>query len=305
MRETDICQKRTAVQFFKQFVRSFVTPYQQSQQPPRAPDVLRYLKPFSCEWLSRPEIALSEYSEAISSNMAVLSVFKKTVISKKVVKKLEAKFNPLASELRNLNRKSNSSPTSDNAKVVLKSIIDNDEEFDHTINNLFQAANAIFCIAANQVVARSLLRNPNAYSGIIEVSNEIGQEFQNKGDVKAMKRYLLQEFSTDTTNDTPTSDILRELDSTSEDSSSESISVSESSSESLTRSRKRKVIQETEKFSSSPEIKKVRKSPEKTPTTNRQPAEGGTSTRAKPSARRPWGRGWYKAKKRREKKRRE
>ena len=74
-----------------------------------------------------------------------------------------------------------------------------------------------------------------------------------------MKRYLLQEFSTEKedTNDTPTIDILRELDSTTEDSSSESISVSESSSESLTRSRKRKVIQETVKFSSSAKTKKV------------------------------------------------
>ena len=98
-----------------------------------------------------------------------------------------------------------------------------------------------------------------------------------------MKRYLLQEFSTEKedTNDTPTIDILRELDSTTEDSSSESISVSESSSESLTRSRKRKVIQETVKFSSSAKTQKVWKSPQKTTTANRQPAEGGTSTSAK------------------------
>jgi hypothetical protein len=161
-------------------------PYQQSQQPPQAPDVLRYLKLFSCEWLTRPEIALSEYSEAISSNMAVVNEFKKTVISKKVVKKLEDKFNLLANELRNLNRKSNSSPTSDDAKAVLRSIIDNDEEFDATIENLYQAGNAIFCIAANQVVARSLLRNPNAYSRIIKVSNETGQEFQSKGNEKIL-----------------------------------------------------------------------------------------------------------------------
>ena len=172
--------------FFNQFVRSVAMPYQQSQQPPQAPDVLRYLKPFICEWLTWPEIALSEYSEAISSNMAVVNEFKKTVISKKVVKKLEAKFNLLANELRNLNRKSNSSPTSDDAKAVLRSIIDNDEEFDATIDNLFQAGNAIFCIAANQVVARSLLRNPNAYSRIIEVSNETGQEFQSKGNEKIL-----------------------------------------------------------------------------------------------------------------------
>jgi hypothetical protein len=179
-------RKRTAVNFFNQFVRSFAMPYQQSQQPPQAPDVLRYLKLFSCEWLTRPEIALSEYSEAISSNMAVVNEFKKTVISKKVVKKLEAKFNLLANELRNLNRKSNSSPTSDDAKAVLRSIIDNDEEFDATIENLYQAGNAIFCIAANQVVARSLLRNPNAYSRIIKVSNETGQEFQSKGNEKIL-----------------------------------------------------------------------------------------------------------------------
>ncbi len=162
-RTAEKAKKPTAVEYFNQFVRSFVTPYLQAQPPPDAADVVKRLKPFSCEWLPRPEVALSEYSEAISTNMAVVREFRKSVVTKQIAKKLEEKFDPLADQFQQLIRKNKRSPTCDDVKQVLKSIINEDDGFDETINNLFPASNAMFCIAANHLVARTLLRNPATY----------------------------------------------------------------------------------------------------------------------------------------------
>ena len=135
-RTAEKAKKPTAVEYFNQFVRSFVTPYPQAQPPPDAADVIvKRLKPFSCEWLSRPEVALSEYSEAISINMAVVREFRKSVVTKQIAKKLEEKFDPLADQFQQLIRKNKRSPTCDDVKQVLKSIINEDDGFDETINN--------------------------------------------------------------------------------------------------------------------------------------------------------------------------
>ena len=62
-------QSPNGVQFFSQFPRSWIRPYGLADtKPPTAAKVLE-LKPFTCEWLLRPKVALSELAESVDKNL--------------------------------------------------------------------------------------------------------------------------------------------------------------------------------------------------------------------------------------------
>ena len=127
--------------------------------------------------------------------MAVVHEFQKSVVTKQIAKKLEEKFDPLADQFQQLIQKHKGSPTCDDAKQVLKSIINEDDGFDETINNLSQATNAMFCIAANYLVARTLLWNPATYCKCVKVSDKATQNFKRNAEAKTMNNFLLRDFA--------------------------------------------------------------------------------------------------------------
>ncbi|CAB3979081.1 Hypothetical predicted protein [Paramuricea clavata] len=56
----------------KQCVRSFINLYGEAKEAPVPPKSLNRLQPFTCEWLTSPDIALSEYDDTITSNIPTL-----------------------------------------------------------------------------------------------------------------------------------------------------------------------------------------------------------------------------------------
>ena len=61
------------VGFFQQFTRQFLRPYGKADKTPSTETVFKRVKPFTCEWLLRPKVALSELSETVSKNIEILT----------------------------------------------------------------------------------------------------------------------------------------------------------------------------------------------------------------------------------------
>ena len=57
--------KSGGVQWWQQCARSFVTPYGHADEAPEPSKIFKRLQPFTCEWLTRLDVALSEYSDTI------------------------------------------------------------------------------------------------------------------------------------------------------------------------------------------------------------------------------------------------
>ena len=60
-----LVQTDDGVQWWQQCARSFITPH----EAPEPSKIFKRLQPFTCEWLARPDVALPEYSDTITSNL--------------------------------------------------------------------------------------------------------------------------------------------------------------------------------------------------------------------------------------------
>jgi hypothetical protein len=92
------------VQWWQQCARSFITPNGRAYEAPEPSKIFKRLQPFTCEWLTRPDVALSEYSDTITSNFPVLEEHGKKVLRKSFADKLKSHFEPIW-EMQALNKK--------------------------------------------------------------------------------------------------------------------------------------------------------------------------------------------------------
>lgn len=192
--EANIGTKPTAVTYFKHAVRSFVAPYGEAKPAPSPSDIYSRLKPFTCEWLTRPGVAMSEFAETIERNMALICEDKSRIASPDVAQSLHDHFGHLKQELNCLNNKTGGQATKKEAKKVLLSVALEDEDFDKFMNEMFRISNAMFAISSNYVIARSLIRHPTVYSSLIEVNNSTSRAFKENGTAQDMVNFLLNDF---------------------------------------------------------------------------------------------------------------
>ena len=65
--------QETGVSFFRHFPRNMLRPYGIAYEFPKDLEDFSYLKPFTCEWLKRPNFAMSEMTDSIIANLDILA----------------------------------------------------------------------------------------------------------------------------------------------------------------------------------------------------------------------------------------
>jgi hypothetical protein len=96
--------------------------------------------------LTRPDVALSEYSDTITSNFPVLEEHGKKVLRKSFADKLKSHFEPIWEKMQALNKKNtNATPTAIDVKEVLRSMLD-EEELDAKMEQIFHLSGAMFAM---------------------------------------------------------------------------------------------------------------------------------------------------------------
>ena len=191
--------KSGGVQWWQQYARSFVTPYGRADDAPEPTKIFKRLQPFTCEWLTRPDVALSEYSDTITSNFPVLEEHGKKVLGKSFAQKLKSHFEPILANMQALNKKNtNATPTATDAKEVLRSMLDNDD-LDAKMEQIFHLSGAMFAMSTNYLIASSLVRHPKEFAKLVSGQNHAAASFRQLGSVQGMKNYVLHPFKDDGT----------------------------------------------------------------------------------------------------------
>ncbi len=180
--------KTGGVQWWQQCARSFITPYGRADEAPEPAKIFKRLQPFTCEWLQRPDVALSEYSDTITSNIPTLEKDWENVLRKSFPAKLKSHFQPIWDNLLALNKKNTeSTPTAEDAKKVLRLMLD-DDDLDSKMDQIFHLSGAMFAMSANYLIATSLLRHPKEFSKLVAgENNRAAAAFKQLGTVRAMK----------------------------------------------------------------------------------------------------------------------
>jgi hypothetical protein len=191
--------KSAGVQWWQQFARSFITPYGRADEAPEPSKIFRRLQPFTCEWLTRPDVALSEYSDTITSNLPILEEQGKGVLHKSFANKLKSHFAPIWENMQAVNKKTtDATPTATDVKEVLRSMLD-DDELDTKMEQIFHLSGAMFAMSTNYLIATSLVRHPKEFCKLVSGENHAAASFRQLGSVQGMKNYVLHPFKNDGT----------------------------------------------------------------------------------------------------------
>ena len=172
-----------------------MTPYGKADEALEPSKIFKRLQQFMCEWFSRSDVALSEYSDTITSNIPILQEHGKDVLTKSFAAKLKTHFEPIWENLNALNKtNTESTPTTSDAKNVLRSMLDNDG-LDKEMEKIFLLSGAMFAISTNYLVSTSIVRHPEEFSKLVISENNCpAASFRERGSVQAMKNYVLDAF---------------------------------------------------------------------------------------------------------------
>ena len=152
-------KKDVGVSWWHQAVRSFVTPYGKLKEVPQPGNIFKRLQPFTCEWLTRPDCALSELSGTVTNNLPFFEKNSKGYLDPSLVSKLQDHFAPLLPSMNALDNKKSGKVTAKDAKKALTLLV-TDTEMDSAMNQIFLLSSSLFAISANYLISTALVRHP-------------------------------------------------------------------------------------------------------------------------------------------------
>ena len=148
----------------KHFPRSFPLNYGEALQDLPDDKILARLKNWNCEWLSRPNIAMSEMAATLKDNWEQISRFKGTVFTTSFVNQLETFCAPIMPPLRRLDNKDrycHDAPDKDDILDVIEAV-HKDENTEALFMEAFNACGPVLMMAIHIIAFNCLLHNLDA-----------------------------------------------------------------------------------------------------------------------------------------------
>ena len=147
----------------RHFRRSFMLNYGAALQDLSDEKILSRLKDFNCEWLSRPNIAISEMAQTIKDNWPLIEKQSSTVFTRKFVQDLGDVVLPLMDTYAHLANKDNSThdpPTHDGALEV----VNVNPDVEQLMVTAFNAAGPVLMTSIEMLAVNALLHNVNNFA---------------------------------------------------------------------------------------------------------------------------------------------
>ena len=128
---------------FNQFPRQFLWPYGEADDIPSPETVFRRIQTFTCEWLVRPKVALSEFSETILTNLELIKQEQSGLFCSEFIQYLEQSIRPINEHLQKLDRQHRNEVSCNDMVEVLKHLYQENDEFDALIDRMFKLGGAV------------------------------------------------------------------------------------------------------------------------------------------------------------------
>ena len=119
----------------------------------------------NCEWLTRPNYAISELADTLYANLATLADYKDKVFTKHAVDPLLNKARPIRTLLQRFNKKdsvTSEEPDERDLRDLMKFI--EDDTLKSLCEHLFAASGAMFSIATHIMTLETLFSHPAEYA---------------------------------------------------------------------------------------------------------------------------------------------
>ena len=177
------------IAFFNHFHKAFLRPYGKAESSPDVGTIMNRINSRNCEWLCRPQVALSELSDSIRTNVPIIEA--SPLINGDELGKVLHSIAKLSSAMLPFERTSTSVPTEDEATDLLELSIDQQSELDSFWSNAFELGGALMTSSLNYIVFRDLLRNPTAYADKLTATDK-HSTFKSTANLADFRDVLLQ-----------------------------------------------------------------------------------------------------------------
>ncbi|CAH3108911.1 unnamed protein product [Porites lobata] len=158
-------ESKTGVNYFKHQTKHFLTPYGKTHGLLTSREILDKLYHWNCEWLTRPNYAISELADTIYANLATLADYKDQVFTKHAVDPLLNKARPIRSVLQRFNKKDSATseePDERDLRDLMKFV--EDDTLKGLCKHLFAASGAMFSVATHIMTLETLFSHPAEYA---------------------------------------------------------------------------------------------------------------------------------------------
>lgn len=174
----------------KHFPRSFLLNYGEVLEDLPDDKILARLKHWNCEWLSRPNIVMSDIAATLKDNWEHISRFKGTVFS--FVNHLETFCRPIMPALQRLDNKDrycHDPPDKEDILDVIEAI-HKDEQTETLFTEAFNTCGLVLMMAIHVIAFNCLLHNPEAF---VEqsVKNNSTDALRTNPTKQAVNQYLI------------------------------------------------------------------------------------------------------------------
>ena len=183
-------ESKTGVNYFKHQTKHFLTPYGKTHGLLTSREILDKLYHWNCEWLTRPNYAISELADTIYSNLATLADYKDKVFTKHAVDPLLNKARPIRSVLQRFNKKDSATseePDERDLRDLMKFV--EDDTLKGLCKHLFAASGAMFSVATHIMTLETLFSHPAEYAKRHRESTEV-QAFKQNPSRESMVAYI-------------------------------------------------------------------------------------------------------------------
>ena len=180
-------ETKTGVNYFKHQTKHFLTPYGKTHGLLTSREILDKLFHWNCEWLTRPNYAISELADTL---YATLAKYKDKVFTRHAVDPLLNKDRPIRTVLQRFNKRDSATaeePDECNLADLMKFI--EDDTLKSLCKHLFAASGTMFSIATHMMTLETLFSHPAEYAKRHRESPEV-QSFKQNPSRESMVAYI-------------------------------------------------------------------------------------------------------------------
>ena len=112
------------VSYFNHFPPNFLAPYGKASQAPDGETIDRRTNAMSCEWLTRPAVAVSEFAATMRENLVLLSEGGNQVTKTKTFKKVVEAEAVFLDSMQKLDKRAPGEPEKKDVNILLKGLYD-------------------------------------------------------------------------------------------------------------------------------------------------------------------------------------
>lgn len=191
------------VLYFNHFPTDFLRPYSKADPRPDENTIFRRINPKSCEWLTRPKIAMSEFASTITENLELLATKKTKVVKMHHFAEMQQRLAPFLTSLNSLNQKRDDQPSASDVQEVLRTMLTDDDQTEDFFEQLVETGAAMYSIGIHYAVLKTLITNPCQFAQRLVGTTPEVSEFKSDPTIPGVQRLFTRLCATKGCN-TPT-----------------------------------------------------------------------------------------------------